>query len=156
MSSLVVFKGDDGKLHGYGETGARAWAKFCRRVAGLAVGDTLGFSWREPRSPRHHAFFFAWIGALADRQEQFETAEKLRLWLTVGAGYCDFAPGPDGCTVAIPQSIAFEKLDEADFDDLHRKAVAFLWTDQARAFLWPHLSDRVTFEMVEQLRMEFS
>lgn len=156
MSALVVFKGNDGKLQGFGEKGARAWAKFRARVDGMAIGETLGFSWVEPRSPQHHKFFFKKLAALLERQERFDDEDKLRAWLIVGAGYCDYVPGPDGCMVAIPQSMKWESMDEATFSEVHAQVDAFLWTDQARAFLWPHLSDRVTFEMVEQLRLEFS
>lgn len=155
MSALVVRKGDDGKLQGVGEKGARAFAKFRRRIELLQPGDTLHFEWREPRSPAHHRLFFSKLGALLDRQEQFDSSEKLRHWLTVGAGYCDFVPGPTGRMVALPQSIAFHALDEADFSDLHAKVDAFLWSDHARAFLWPHLSDVQTYGLIEQLLMEY-
>lgn len=156
MSAVTVFKGDDGKLQGFGEKGARAWAKFTGRVASMAVGETLDFEWFEPRSGPHHRLFFGKLGALMDRQEQFDDDDKLRKWLIVGAGYCDFVPGPTGRMVALPQSIAWHKMDEADFSDLHGKVDAFLWTDHARRFLWPHLKDEQTYEVIEQLMQEFS
>lgn len=156
MSSVTVFKGDDGRLQGFGEKGARAWDKFGKRVASMAVGETLAFEWFEPRSKAHHGLFFAKLGALMDRQEQFDDDDKLRKWLTVGAGYADFVPGPHGRMVALPQSIAWHKMDETDFSDLHGKVDAFLWTDHARRFLWPHLKDEQTYAMIEQLMQEFS
>ena len=156
MSEVVLTKGDDGKLQGFGERGQRAYAKFRTRVEGMAPGDTLHFAWREPRSPKHHALFFAKLGALLDRQEQFDTDHKLRAWLTVGAGYCTFVPGPTGRMVALPESIAWDKLDEADFSDLHSKVDAFLWTDHARRFLWPHLTEQQTYDMVDQFLTEFN
>lgn len=155
MSTVVVTKGQDGKLEGCGERGAKAFSRFLRRVYDLRPGETLHFEWREPRSPKHHGLFFAKLGALMDRQEQFDSDDKLRAWLTVGAGYCDFVPGPTGRMVALPQSIAWHKLDEADFCDLHAKVDAFLWTDHARRFLWPHLSEQKTYELVEQFLAEF-
>lgn len=156
MSALVVVKGEDGKLQGFGEKGARAWAKFQKRVQQMVVGETLGFSWKEPRSPKHHALFFVKLGALMDRQEQFADEDKLRAWLIVGAGYCDFVPGPSGRMCAIPQSIAWENLDEADFAHLHSQVDAFLWTDHARRFLWPHLSDQQTYDLIEAFQQEFT
>ncbi len=156
MSAVVVTKGQDGKLQGMGEKGARAWAKFQRRVAGLMPGETLHFEWREPRSPAHHGLFFAKLHALLDRQEQFADADQLRAWLTVGAGYCDFVPGPTGRMVALPQSIAWHKLDEADFADLHAKVDAFLWTEHARRFLWGHLTTQQTYDVVDQFLTEFA
>lgn len=156
MSAVVVTKGQDGKLQGHGERGQKAYAKFRRRVEEMQPGDTLHFQWHEPRSPKHHGLFFAKLDALLDRQEQFDTDDKLRAWLTVGAGYCDFVPGPTGRMVALPQSIAWHRLDEADFADLHAKVDAFLWTEHARRFLWPHLSEQQTYDMVDQFLTEFS
>lgn len=155
MSAVVITKGQDGKLQGLGEAGARAWAKFRRRVESLAHGETLHFEWREPRSPGHHRLFFAKVGALSEMQEQFDTVEKLRAWLTVGAGYCDFVPGPKGRMVALPQSIAWHKMDEAEFSELHAKVDEFLWTAHARRFLWPHMTDAESHNMVQALIMEF-
>lgn len=156
MSEVVVVKGEDGKLHGFGENGGRAWARFLKRVAGMVAGETLSFSWHEPRSPQHHRLFFSKLHALADRQEAFEDETKLRQWLTVGAGFCDLLPGSDGQLVAIPQSIAFHRLDEVEFAELHRQVDNFLWSPHAQQFLWPHLSVAQRYAMVEQLMTEFS
>lgn len=155
MSAVVVTRGQDGKLQGLGEKGAKAYGKFRRRVEALQPGDPLHFEWREPRSLPHHRLFFAKLAALLDRQEQFDDGDKLRQWLTVGAGYCEFVPGPSGRMVAPPESIAFHKLDEADFADLHAKVDAFLFTTHARVFLWPHLPDQQSYDVVEQFLMEF-
>ena len=155
MSAVVLVKGEDGKLQGHGDKGQRAYGKFRRRVESMQPGDTLHFEWREPRSLPHHRCFFGKLGALMDMQEQFDAEDKLRAWLTVGAGYADFVPGPSGRMVALPQSIAFDKLDEADFADLHAKVDAFLWTDHARRFLWPHLTVQQTYDFIDQLLSGF-
>jgi hypothetical protein len=156
MSEVIVVKGEDGKLAGLGEKGGRAWDKFLKRVASLAVGETLQFAWNEPRSPQHHRMFFSKLHALADRQEAFDDETKLRHWMTVGAGYCDLLPGPDGQLVAIPQSIAFHKLDEVEFGHLHAQVDQFLWSPHAQAFLWPGLSASSAYEAVDALMTEFS
>ena len=156
MSDLVITKGDDGRLKGMGEAGERAYAKWRKAVDALQPGETLRFQWWMPRSRKHHGLFFAKLTALHGMQEQFEDVERLRQWLTVGAGYCEFVPGPTGRMVALPQSIAWHRLDEADFAELHGKVDQFLWTDHARRFLWPHLSDQQSYEMVETLMQEFN
>jgi hypothetical protein len=51
---------------------------------------------------------------------------KLRHWLLIGAGHCDFVPGSDGKPNAIPKSMDFESMDEADFCELQRSIDAFL------------------------------
>ena len=148
MSALVVRKDETGKLVGIGEKGARAWAKFRRQVDAMQVGDTLGFEWRAPRCPVHHRRFFAQLHNLFDAQERFEDVDRLRAWLTVGAGYCDFVPGPDHQLVALPRSINWERMDEAEFSELHVAVCRFLYTAEARRFLWPHLTEFQTFDIV--------
>ncbi len=155
MSNVVLVKGEDGKLAGFGEKGARAWSKFRRRLDEMVIGETLEFAWYKPRSGPHHCLFFAQLGALYDRQEQFIDIDMLRAWLTVGAGYCIFAPGPGGKSVALPQSIAWHKMDETEFGELHRAVNGFLRTVHAQRFLWGHLGDEKAAEAAEALLMEF-
>nr|WP_255532596.1 DUF1367 family protein [Polynucleobacter sp. UK-Kesae-W10] len=89
-------------------------------------------------------------------QEQFADIEALRAWLTVGAGECEFVPGPKGRMVAMPRSIKWAKLDQVEFESLSSKVDAFLWSAHATRFLWPHLSDQQAHEMIESLDREFS
>lgn len=155
MSDLVITKGDDGRLKGLGDACERAYAKWRRAVEELQPGETLRFQWWAPRSRKHHGLFFGKLTSLHSMQEQFDGVDRLRQWLTVGAGYAEFAPGPTGRMVALPQSIAWHRLDEAEFSELHAKVDQFLWTDHARRFLWPHLTDAQSYAMVETLMREF-
>ncbi|WP_120967870.1 DUF1367 family protein [Comamonas sp. lk] len=140
MSRLVITKGMDGKLCGLDEKGQRAYNKFKAVVAGLLPGQTLGFTFRVPRSPQHHAFFFLKLQKLLERTEEFADLDKLRAWVILGAGYADFVPGLDGKPNAIPKSMDFDNMDEAEFSELHRAVDAFLWTLRAQAILWPALN----------------
>lgn len=154
MASVVVVKNNEGKLEGWGEKGSRAYAHFLKTVTAMLPGDTLVFNHQLPRSPGEHRAFFRFIRALFERQEQFEDEDRLRAWLTVGAGYCDLLPGPNGRMVAMPQSIAFDKLDEAPFLELKRQVRDFLWTPRAHQFLWPHLGADKAYEMVDHMMLE--
>jgi hypothetical protein len=154
MPEVVVFKGDDGKLVGHGDRGERAYARFQARLRELERGATLAFSWREPRAPATHRFFFAFLRELFSRQEAFQDEDEMRAWLTVGAGYVRFVQGRDAL-IALPQSIAFDKLDEDEFRELIHKVKQFLWDPHAYLFLWPHLSPQKAYEMVDQLHLEF-
>lgn len=150
MSELVIFKGADGKLDGWGEKGRRAWAKWRKIVGELEVGETLQFSYRVPRSPPHHRFVFARFQALLERQETFSDLEHLIVFLKVGAGFVEFMPGPDGQIVAVPKSISWASLEEQDFIEVKRAIWDFLWTDRAQAVLWPHLAPEKRYAMVDQ------
>lgn len=155
MSRLVITKGEDGKLCGLDPAGQRAYGRFKAAVAALRPGETLGFTFRLPRSPKHHAFFFLKLQRLLERTEAFTELDKLRAWLTMGAGYADFVPGMDGQPNAIPRSLEFDSMDEADFAELHRAVDAFLWTLHAQAVLWPALDANQRWACMESFFGEF-
>ncbi len=149
MPELIIVKGETGQLEGLGEKGRRAWAKFRKAVAGLELGETMEFSYRLPRSPQHHRFFFARLQALLERQEAFSDLDHLLTFLKVGAGLVEFMPSPMGLA-AVPKSIAWINLDEQEFIEATRAIRDFLWTDAAQAALWPHLSEAKRYQMVDQ------
>ena len=140
MSAVVLTKGQTGKLEGMGEKGERLYAKFRKRVDEMRPGDTIGFSYKVPRSPKFHRLHMAMIGELFDNQEQFSDDYQFRKWLEVGAGHCDFVPGPKGRMVALPRSIDYESLDDEEFSTVHSGVKAFLRTEHAARFLWPEVA----------------
>lgn len=155
MPSITVFKGKNGKLAGFGEKGSRAYAKFRRTLADLESGQTLTFSFKIPRSPVHHRYFFWKLGGLFKRQEKFTDDKWLREWLTMGAGFCDMMPGADGVLMMMPRSLNFDDMDEAEFVELHRQINDFMWTERAQAFLWPHLTPARRHDVVQQWHEDF-
>ena len=150
MSELVIFKNEQGRLEGFGEKGRRAYEKFRKVLAGLEVGETVGFAYKLPRSPQHHRFVFARLQALLDRQETFQDIDHLLVFLKVGAGFVEFMHGPSGELVAVPKSINWANLEEQDFIEAKRLIWDFLWTDVAQAALWPHLDVDKRYAMVDQ------
>lgn len=155
MSKVVLIKDEAGKLRGIDPAHERAYRKWRKQVLELPVGQTLGFSYRLPRSPGHHKLFFAKLNALLDRTEAFANIDKLRYWLTMGAGYFDLIPGFDGTPNAIPRSIDFDRMDEAEFSELHRAVDEFLMTDRALETLWPELLPMQRLAMAESFVREF-
>lgn len=155
MSKVVIIKDEQGKLRGLDPAGQRAYAKWRKTVLELPIGQTLTFTYRLPRSLKHHALFFAKLNALLDRTEAFANIDKLRYWLTMGAGYFDLIPGFDGTPNAIPRSIDFDRMDEAEFSELHRAVDEFLMTDRALETLWPELLPMQRLPMAESFVREF-
>jgi len=155
MSQITIIKHDDGKIGGFTEADQRAYAKYRAKIAELEVGELFTYSVWFPRNPKLHKLHFAVIKAVFDAQEQFSDPSELRKWLYVGAGYCDVLPGPKGRMVAVPKSIAYDKIDDAEFSDLHRKVVDFLREFHALQFLWGHLTPEQRSEMIETLLTEF-
>jgi Protein of unknown function (DUF1367) len=155
MSAVVLSRGEDGKLVGFGEKGKRAWNKFQKAVRDMEIGETLSFSYKHPRSGKFHRLFFKTLSELFDRQEQFQHLDVLRAWLTVGAGYCTFAPSSTGKMVAIPQSIAYDEMDDLEFYDYFMAVDTFMESSYATSFLWPHLGPEQRQENINQLLTEF-
>ena len=155
MPALVIYKDETGHMAGFGERGRRAWLKFRKIISELEIGETMQFSWRMPRSPQHHRFFFAKMTSLFERQERFDDFERLLDWVKVGAGFADLLPGHDGVPCAIPKSIAWHNLDEQSFIEAHRAMVDFLWQPYAQAVLWPALDDNQRYACIDSWHREF-
>jgi hypothetical protein len=150
MSEVIIVRTEAG-LQGLGEKHGRAYERWRKQVASMEVGETLQFSWKAPRSPKFHRLFFAMLGNLFDAQEQFAEPDQLRSWLTVGAGFCDFVPGPKGRMVALPKSIAWANMDDEEFRPLVDAVWGFLVTPHATGFLWPMLTEQGREEAVARL-----
>jgi hypothetical protein len=155
MATVVILRGDDGRITGLGDKGERDYALWRRMVSELAIGQTLEFSYRLPRSPGFHKLFFRMVAALFDAQERFDDVDQLRVWLTIGSGHCTFVPGRDGTLCAIPKSIKWSSMDDAEFRSLVAAVWHFLRSGHAQAVLWPQLADGQAAEGVEQLLAGF-
>ena len=141
-------------MTGLTPTDERGYARFLNRLKELGQ-NCIQFSWKEPRSGAYHRRHFAMINALFEAQEQFTESDQLRKWLEVGAGFAEFVPGPKGKMVALPKSIAYEKLDQIEFEQIAEAVMSFARSDHARRFLWGHLSDQQSWDMIESVLGEF-
>lgn len=151
MSTITVTKTDQGRLTGFSPKDQKAYAKFRQQIEELEPGELFTLDVWFPREGWRHRKHFAMLKAIFDAQERFEDMESLRMWLQVGAGWCEYVPGADGNMVAIPKSIKWSKMDDAEFDDHHAKVKAFLRDERARNFLWPHLTEEQTYDTVEAI-----
>lgn len=155
MTTIIVTKNERGKLCGFGEKHQKSYARFRKAIDNLEYGELLTLDFWFPRNARRHRKHFAMLAVIFDAQERFDDSEQMRMWLQIGAGHCEYVPGMDGEICAIPRSIAWSKMDDAEFEAHHRAVKDFLRTEHARAFLWPHLSEAQSHEMVETILREF-
>jgi hypothetical protein len=154
-TTIIVTKNDQGGLEGVGQKCKQALHRFQRWVERLEPGEIFTMDVWMPRNPKFHKLHFVMLAAVFDAQEQFADAEHLRLWLQTGAGYCKLLPGPNGKPVAIPDSIAWSKMDDIAFGEHHQRVKDFLRSPRATGFLWPHLPPHEASNIVEGILAEF-
>lgn len=155
MAKVALRLNEQGRLEGLTPADQRGYQRFKTKLKDLRPGETISFEHHFPRSGPFHRRHFSMLGLIFDNQEQFAHQNDFRNWIEVGAGHCLFVPGPDGRMVALPKSIAYDRLDDVEFAEHHSKAVSFLRSTQATRFLWPHIEDVAAGQAMESLLQEF-
>lgn len=151
MTTIAVTKTGDGKIEGAGEKHQKAYARFRKMLHELEPGEIFTLDFWFPRNPKLHGLHFALLTAAYEAQEQFADFDQFRQWAQVGAGHCDFVPGPTGRMVALPRSINWRTIDDADFAEHHERVKDFLRSQHATRFLWPNLEDHEAAEMMNAI-----
>lgn len=144
-----------GIVDGLGDRGRKQWRRFINGLMRLEPGEMVEIKTHKARSGPFHRRHMVIETAVFQAQEKFEHFEQFRNWLKVGAGFCDWIPGPKGAVIPVPRSIAFDKLEDDDMRQVHEDMVAFLRTDHAGKTLWKHLDQSRRMEMIEGLLSGF-
>ncbi|MDA3833734.1 MAG: DUF1367 family protein [Spirochaetales bacterium] len=98
--------------------------KYCNR---RDVGQVLSGEFKIARNYENHKRFFSMIAATFDMQDFFKEQEAYRKWLILKAGYFETIVGPSGDVTLIPESMAFEHMDEDVFRQVFSAVIdAFL------------------------------
>ena len=87
-------------------------------VAKIGQGEIIKTSFRKSRNYENHKRFFAFINTTFDMQEHFTEFESYRRWLVMKAGRFTACVAPNGNTMFFPESIAFDQMDEDQFQSL--------------------------------------
>lgn len=96
------------------------------------------------RYPDHHRFAFAVLQKIGDAIGK--PVEVVLLWIKHETGRCDYVRMPDGTTVLSPQSIAFESLDQKEFQDFWNDAMVVV-----KEKMLPHMDDKAYEELRDML-----
>lgn len=144
-----------GIVDGLGDRGRKQWRRFINGLMRLEPGEMVEIKTHKARSGPFHRRHMAIETALYEAQERFDHFEQFRNWLKVGAGFCDWIPGPRGAVIPVPRSIAFDKLEDDDMRQVHEDMVAFVRSEHAGKTLWRHLSAEMRWEIVESILLEF-
>lgn len=142
----IVIKTDTG-LRGATQDDHATWAKFRRRLETMKPGTWLRIEATSPRNGGHHRKFMALLNLIAENSETYNTVEKALVAVKLCVGHFEPTIHPKtGELLEIPKSIAFESMDQEDFEKFYSAAIdAVLQNilpqfDQAKA---EHLMDMI-------------
>lgn len=101
--------------------------------AGCKIGKPVELRGRRPRNPQHHKKLFALLGIVADNNEQFSGPEDVLVAIKAALGHGRWLK-LEGATreVFMPDSIAFDAMDQAAFETFYEAAVSAVkrwWLD---------------------------
>lgn len=102
-------------------------------IESMKSDQAMDISYGLPRNYGNHRRFFAFIKKTFEIQNHFDNIDKYRAWIIMKSGYCITAIAPNGVTFFLPESLAFDKMDEVTFKDMFSKSIdAFLsvWGDR--------------------------
>ena len=70
----------------------------------------------EPRNVKYHRLFFGLCNLVIQNSEKWQTVDQFRKAFLVYAGFVSIVPGINGVDIPVPDSMAFDKMDEETFD----------------------------------------
>lgn len=97
-----------------------------RALEGIAQGERVRVEIRQWRNSDRNRAYWAMLQEVVDATEAAITPERLHEVLKLELKVVDLVRLPSGLTVAIPGSIAFDKMDEAEFIAFFRAAEKWL------------------------------
>lgn len=90
------------------------------------LGQVVELRSRRPRNPGHHRKLFALLGLLVDNREEFASTDDALLGLKAVLGHGTWKklhPKAER-EVFVPDSIAYENMDQAEFEAFYELAIA--------------------------------
>jgi hypothetical protein len=95
----------------------------------FADGEVYRCEIKKPRNLKFHRKFFALLQYVFENQEKYDTVEDLRVEIELKAGNYTEHITTKGKLIYIPKSIAFEKMDNVEFEALYNKAIDVVLKD---------------------------
>jgi len=86
----------------------------------LKIGEDYEAEIRQPRNYLFLKKFFALMKLCYENQEQFNSQDDLRAYLTCKAGFYRRIATPKG-EMILPKSIAFNKMEEREFHEFYQR-----------------------------------
>lgn len=83
----------------------------------------------EPRNLKYHRLFFSLCNLVVRNSEKWTTVDQFRKAFLIYAGFMEIVPGLNGVDVVVPDSMAFDRMDEETFDS---EVMPMFWQVVAR------------------------
>lgn len=90
------------------DAGAEALKRF-------KLGESVWIEVRKARNPRFHRMYFALLNLTFENQERYTSFEHFRKAVQIAAGHVEELITLDGEVLLQPKSIAFDQLDDLQF-----------------------------------------
>ena len=90
------------------------------QLKSVHTGDVVTADIKKSRNPQFHRKGFAMLKEIFDNQDSFTDFDQFRTWLQIAAGIVDTIIGPDGKTYYKVKSLAWDKMDEIQFDKTYQ------------------------------------
>jgi len=148
----VLFGAVDGLSDAHKKSWRRIWNWLLQKAE---PGEMLEIITHRERLGWYHRKHMALETAVFQAQERFASFEQFRNWLKVGAGHCDWCPGPKGGVIPAPKSISYAKLEQDEMEKVHAAIVEFLRTPHAIKTLWPKLPESQREQAIEAVLAGF-
>jgi hypothetical protein len=126
-----------------------AWAKFRRRLETMKPGTWLRFESTSPRNGPHHRKLMALLQLIAENSEVYTTVERALVAVKLIVGHFEPCIDPEtGEVIKVPKSIAFDSMDQDEFDSFYSDAI-----DGVLQHVLPKF-DRATAERLMEMIVE--
>jgi len=115
----------------------------------VPLGADIKCEYVKGRNPKNHARYFAFIHILFSSQEKFKDEDVFRRYLQVRAGY-GIPVVINGLAMLMPDSIAYERLDESEFRKLFSRVI------DAALIEFPTWTRKDMIEIVQKYIIDFA
>lgn len=75
------------------------------------------------RNPVFHRKAFALLNMIYANQENFDSMDLFRSWITMKSGYVITGQAPNGTTLFMPESLAFESMPQERFERWYNSVI---------------------------------
>lgn len=90
-------------------------------MARINEGEVWECEIRKARNYKNHKRYFALLKLGFDNQDSFSSFDWWREYILIKAGIFDSCKTPDGSFLYMAKSIAFNNMDDYEFNEVYRK-----------------------------------